>query len=158
MTDWATWRPRARVTLLFIVQEGRVLLMLKKRGFGAGKINAPGGKIHSGETPMAAALRETLEDLNIIPLDARQHAELHFRFRDGNSVHCSVFLALDFEGKPRETSEAIPLWTSLGQIPYDQMWAGDRYWLPLLLSGEQFKGYFEFDEERLISHKIIRQS
>jgi len=158
MINWATWQPRTRVNLIFIVHKRRILLIRKKRGFGAGKINGPGGKIDPGETPLTATLRETMEELEIMPIGAHQHAELHFQFRDGNSVHCTVFLAHDYEGEPRETPEAVPLWTPLDRIPYDEMWAGDRYWLPLLLRGKHFKGYFEFDEERLISQKIVSQS
>jgi 8-oxo-dGTP diphosphatase len=158
MINWATWQPRTRVNLVFIVHKRRILLIRKKRGFGAGKINGPGGKVDPGETPLAAALREIMEELEIMPIGAHQHAELHFQFHDGNSVHCTVFLAHDYKGEPRETPEAVPLWTPLDQIPYDEMWAGDRYWLPLLLRGEHFKGYFEFDEERLISQKIVSQS
>jgi 8-oxo-dGTP diphosphatase len=158
MINWATWQPRTRVNLIFIVHKRRILLIRKKRGFGAGKINGPGGKIDPGETPLTATLRETMEELEIMPIGAHQHAELHFQFLDGNSVHCTVFLAHDYEGEPRETPEAVPLWTPLDRIPYDEMWAGDRYWLPLLLRGKHFKGYFEFDEERLISQKIVSQS
>ena len=49
--DWDKWNPEVRATLLFVIQEGRILLIHKKRGFGRGKINGPGGKIESGETP-----------------------------------------------------------------------------------------------------------
>ena len=45
------WRPDHIGTLTFLHQHGRVLLMRKKRGHGAGKINGPGGKLESGETP-----------------------------------------------------------------------------------------------------------
>lgn len=155
MTDWTTWQPRVRANLLFIVRDGKILLIRKKRGFGAGKINGPGGKVDRGETPLTAALRETFEELGITPLRAEQRGELHFQFRDGYSLHCAVFLAHDFEGEPAETAEAVPLWTPLDQIPYDQMWADDRHWLPLLLRGAHFQGFFDFDGERLLEHKII---
>lgn len=155
MTDWTTWEPRVRANLLFIVREGKILLIRKKRGFGAGKINGPGGKVDPGETPLAAALRETFEELGITPLGAEQRGELHFQFRDGYSLHCAVFLAHDFAGEPRETAEAVPLWTPLDQIPYGEMWADDRHWLPLLLRGAHFKGYFDFDGERLLHRRIV---
>jgi 8-oxo-dGTP diphosphatase len=155
MIDWATWQPRQRANLLFIVHAGEILLIRKKRGFGAGKINGPGGKVDPGETPLAAALRETFEELGITVRDAAQHGELHFQFRDGYSLHCAVFLAHDFTGEPRETEEAVPVWTPLDRIPYDEMWADDRYWLPLLLRGAHFTGYFEFDGEELLSREIV---
>jgi 8-oxo-dGTP diphosphatase len=155
MTNWTTWQPRIRANLLFIVRDKKILLIRKKRGFGAGKINGPGGKVGPGETPLAAALRETHEELGIKPRGAKQHGELHFQFRDGYSLHCAVFLAHDFEGEPRETDEAVPLWTPLDAIPYDEMWADDRYWLPLLIRGKSFEGYFDFDGERLLERKIV---
>jgi 8-oxo-dGTP diphosphatase len=158
MTNWAIWQPRVHATLLFIVREGKILLIRKKRGFGAGKINGPGGKVDSDETPLQSALRETFEELRITPLDTDQRGELHFQFRDGYSLHCVVFLAHDFEGQPRETDEATPLWTPLDAIPYDEMWADDRYWLPLLIRGARFTGFFEFDGEQLLSHEIIRHN
>ena len=57
--DWQNWQPRQYANLCFIVKDGRVLLIRKKRGLGAGKINAPGGKLESGETALGAAIRET---------------------------------------------------------------------------------------------------
>ena len=155
MTNWATWQPRQCANLCFIVRDEKILLLRKKRGFGAGKINGPGGKVDPGETPLQAALRETHEELGIQPLAAKQHGELHFQFRDGYSLHCAVFRARDFEGQPRETDEAAPLWTPLEAIPYDEMWEDDRHWLPLLIRGAHFTGYFEFDGERLLRHKIV---
>ena len=65
MTDWTTWTPTLRATLLFLVKDGQVLLIRKKRGLGAGKINGPGGKIDPGETPEQCAVRETQEELGI---------------------------------------------------------------------------------------------
>lgn len=155
MTDWKTWQPQQRANLLFILRGDEILLIRKKRGFGAGKINGPGGKIDPGETALESALRETYEELGIQPRDAEQCGELHFQFRDGFSLHCVIFVAHDFEGEPHETDEAIPLWTPLDAIPYDEMWADDRHWLPLLLRGESFTGYFEFDGEELVSREIV---
>jgi 8-oxo-dGTP diphosphatase len=155
MIDWATWQPRVRANLLFIVRDAEILLIRKKRGFGAGKINGPGGKVDPGETALDAALRETFEELDIMPLGAEQRGELHFQFRDGYSLHCAVFLAHKFLGQPRETEEAVPLWTPLDQIPYDEMWADDRLWVPLLLEGAHFQGFFEFDGDRLLAHRLV---
>ena len=158
MTNWTTWQPRQRANLCFIVRDGKVLLIRKKRGLGAGKINAPGGKIDSGETPLDAAVRETFEELGVRPLGAEQRGELHFQFRDGYSLHCTVFLAFDLAGEPRETAEAVPLRTPLDKIPYDEMWPDDRHWLPLLIGGAHFAGYFEFDGEELLTRKVVVQN
>ena len=158
MIDWKTWKPQQRANLLFILRGDEILLIRKKRGFGAGKINGPGGKVEPGETPLESALRETDEELGVRPLDAELRGELHFQFRDGFSLHCSVFLASHFEGEPHETDEAIPLWTPLDAIPYDEMWADDRHWLPLLLHGETFAGFFELDGEELVGRRVDLKS
>jgi len=155
MIDWATWQPAQRATLLFILREEKILLIHKLRGFGAGKVNGPGGKIDPGESALDAALRETFEELDIMPLGAEQRGQLHFQFHDGYSLQCTVFLACDFLGQPRATAEAIPFWVEVNQIPYAQMWADDRHWLPLLISGAHFDGYFEFAGEQLLAHQLV---
>jgi 8-oxo-dGTP diphosphatase len=55
---WATWHPQKCVTLLFVIRAGQMLLIHKKRGLGAGKINGPGGRLHLGESPLHTAARE----------------------------------------------------------------------------------------------------
>ena len=153
--DWPpTWEPTVRANLCFVVKAGRILLIRKKRGFGAGKINGPGGKIDPGETAMESAVRETFEELGVTPLGVRAAGELFFEFLDGMRLHCVVFAADDLTGEPIETDEAVPLWTALDAIPYDEMWADDRFWLPLLISGEQFRAAFIFDGEKLLDRRI----
>ena len=73
---------------------------------------------------------------------------------DGHSIHGFVFSAADCLGEPQETAEAVPLWTPLGRIPWDEMWADDRYWLPLLLAGDDVDGRFLFDGDALRDHAV----
>ena len=54
-------------TLNIIVDGDKILLARKKRGFGAGKINSPGGKLEVGETKEQAMVRETQEEVGITP-------------------------------------------------------------------------------------------
>ena len=112
-------------TLMFIIDEarGEVLLIRKKRGLGAGKINGPGGKIDPGETSEQCAIRETQEELGVTALAPVKHGELWFQFVDGLSLHVDVFIATAHEGTAIETDEAIPLWTPLKALPLDEMWA-----------------------------------
>src|SRR3989344_2677464 len=49
-------------TLCLLVKEDKILLAMKKRGFGAGKLNGVGGKVKNGETIEIAAIRETGEE------------------------------------------------------------------------------------------------
>ena len=153
-TDWANWEPRERANLCFITRGDEVLLIHKKRGLGAGKINGPGGRLEPGETALEAAVREVGEELGVVPREPQMRGELHFQFADGYSLHCAVFLAADCDGEPVETDEAIPHWVRVAEIPYDRMWADDRHWLPGLLAGRSFRGFFEFDGDRMVDHRL----
>ena len=152
--DWNNWIPRERANLCFVVKDGRVLLIRKKRGLGAGKINGPGGKIEPGETALEAAIRETQEEIGVTPLAVEERGVLHFQFTDGYSLHCTVFVATDFEGEPIETIEATPFWFEFDAIPFDEMWEDDRHWLPQVLAGKRFVAWFEFDGDRMLSRKV----
>ena len=76
----AQWTPDILATLMFVVQKGRILLIRKKRGIGAGKVNGPGGKFEPGETALQCVLREVREELHIDIEDAREMGVLNFSF------------------------------------------------------------------------------
>lgn len=152
--DWTDWEPNLRANLLFLQRGEEVLLIRKKRGIGAGKINAPGGKIEAGETAAEGAIRETQEEVGLSATGLRQMGELHFQFTDGMALHCSVFHSDQFSGEAIETDEAIPIWTEIAKIPYEEMWEDDIHWLPQMLAGQTFRGYFEFDGDRMLSKQL----
>jgi 8-oxo-dGTP diphosphatase len=153
--DWESWNPKERATLMFILQNEKMLLIHKKRGFGAGYYNAPGGRMEAGETPLECAVRETQEELCITPLDPVHAGTLMFQFIDGHSIHGEVFLATDFEGTPTETDEAIPIWFPVNEPPYDNMWADDPVWYPKLIACEKFTGRFTFDQKIMLDHELL---
>ncbi|MCA9510436.1 MAG: 8-oxo-dGTP diphosphatase [Myxococcota bacterium] len=143
--DWTRWQPDEHATLCFVLRGRDVLLIRKKRGLGAGKINGPGGRLEPGETPLACAVRETREELGITPRGVEARGELRFQFTDGYRLHGHVFAARAFDGTPVETAEAAPLWTPVDAMPYEEMWEDDRLWFPHLLAGRWFDGRFLFD-------------
>jgi 8-oxo-dGTP diphosphatase len=147
--DWNNWSGEMLATILFIIKDGQVLLIEKKTGLGAGKINGPGGKIEPGETPLEAAIRETQEELLVTPHAPRKLGELKFSMSDHVDIHCHVYRADDFSGIPSETDEAVPVWTALDAIPYHRMWEDDRHWLPMVLEEQSFLGLFVFEGEKM---------
>src|SRR3989338_4960211 len=52
-------------TLCLLLKEGKILLAMKKRGFGVGKWNGVGGKVEAGESIKLAAARELKEEIGV---------------------------------------------------------------------------------------------
>lgn len=145
--DWGTWTPEARCVLTVILTDNKVLLIEKKRGFGAGKVSVPGGHIEPGESAHTAAVRESVEEVGLVPHSPRHVGDLGFAFTSGFNMAVAVFLAESHSGRMTETDEAAPFWQSLDAIPYQRMWADDRIWLPHVLGGGTFKGDFVFEAD-----------
>jgi len=152
--DWQCWKATDPATLVFVIKDGHVLLIRKKRGLGAGKINGPGGRVEPGESAEQCALREVAEELCVRPLRISWRGEHRFQFVDGYAIHVQVFVAPDLEGEPRETAEARPLWTPLDAIPYDEMWEDDRLWLPQVIAGGVVRGRFLFDGDSMLDYQL----
>ena len=153
--DWERWKPVDRATLLFVVREKEILLIRKKRGLGAGKINGPGGRLEPGETVEACAVRETEEELVTTPTTPARAGLLQFQFIDGYSIHVHVFRSDDCDRVPQETDEAIPIWAPIDAIPFDEMWEDDRIWVPLMLERKLFHGRFLFDDDAMVDYELL---
>ncbi len=152
--DWSTWKADDLATLLFVVRSGQVLLIRKKRGLGAGKVNGPGGRVEAGETTEEGAIREVIEELCVTPTGVEWLGQHRFQFVDDYKLHVHVFRASDCVGEAQETDEAVPLWTPIDRIPYDEMWEDDRYWVPHLLAGRRFDGRWIFDGDGMVDHVL----
>jgi 8-oxo-dGTP diphosphatase len=151
--DWARWSGVV-CTLVFVLRDGELLLIRKKRGLGAGKINGPGGRLEQGEMPLAGAIREVREEVCATPLGVVAAGRARFQFTDGYATDVYVFRASALDGAPAPTPEADPFWVPLAQIPYAEMWEDDALWLPHLLAGREFSGRFLFDGDRLLDWSL----
>ena len=149
---------KLETTLCILKKDNKILLAKKKRGFGTGKYNGVGGKIEQGETIEQAMIRETKEEINVIPTKYEKVGIMEFdEYYKGNKQKLVFYLYMvyEWEGSPCETDEMYPEWFNINDIPYDKMFPDDKYWLPLILEGNKIKAYFEFDEEwNLLSKKI----
>lgn len=152
--DWTTWTPSVHATLLFVERGDELLLIRKKRGLGAGLINGPGGKIDPGETPVQAAVREVIEEVSLTPTSPRWVGRLRFQFVDGLRLQVEVFRSATFTGTPTESPEALPFWCHREALPFDEMWADDRIWMPQMLADEQVYLDAIFDGQTLLTHTL----
>ena len=153
-----------KLTLCIIHQHPRVLLGMKKRGFGMGRWNGFGGKVEAGETIEDATRREVGEEAGIKITDMQKIGEIEFEFKgDPVILQVHIFKADDFEGEIVESEEMEPRWFNMDNIPFDNMWPDDKYWLPLFLEGKKFRGRFLFSAEgepasggeyKILEHKL----
>lgn len=149
---------RKILTLALLVKEGKILLGMKKRGFGAGRYNGFGGKVQEGESIEAAAKREMFEECGL-SITAMEEVGIHeFRFvaNPDEVLEVHVFRVNAFEGVLIETEEMKPDWFDIEQIPYGSMWPDDRLWLPTFLAGKKFQASFLFGKEDVVLEQDIR--
>ena len=151
-----------KVTLTVIENKGRILLGMKKRGFGEGRWNGFGGKPNDGESLLDCVCRETVEEAGIvIPKSELQLVGvLDFYFTNkppdwNQQVH--VYRASSYVGTPIETDEMRPKEFVVDAIPYAEMWPDDVHWLPLVLSGKKVRGSFTFGEDGNVAESSISE-
>ena len=145
-------------TLLIVIKDNKILLACKKRGFGIGKYNGVGGKIEAGETVEQGMIRETFEEIGIVPKNYTLRGIIDFdEYYKGEPVieKTHIYIANDYEYEPQESDEMKPFWFDLDKIPYDKMFPDDKFWLPKVINGENVVGEFVFDKDfNKLSHYI----
>jgi len=146
------------MTLTFLVRDNEVLLAQKKRGFGEGRWNGAGGKVEPPESILDAMVRECQEEIGVTPLRYRKVGELAFdAYHKGEKLDLLVhtYLCEVWEGEPTESEEMNPKWFKTSDIPYDDMWQDDKFWLPQVLEGKKVTGIFTFDkQDRMLTHQV----
>ena len=145
---------KIRTTLCVVYKHPKILLGMKKKGFGKGKWNGFGGKIEPNESIESAARREMREEAGVEVKEMRKLGILNFEFQHNtDSIEMHIFRVDDFVGEPSESGEMKPKWFHVEKIPFKNMWSDDELWFPLFLRGAKFRGNFLFDKK----YKIIEQ-
>lgn len=135
-------------TLAIIEKDDKVLLAMKKRGFGKGWWNGYGGKVQEGETIEKAMVRELKEESGLIAKTFRKRGVIDFFFEGTNKeIEMHIFEVTDYVGEPKETEEMAPKWFLKNDIPYDKMWPADKKWMSLFFAGKDIEGSATFDGE-----------
>jgi 8-oxo-dGTP diphosphatase/2-hydroxy-dATP diphosphatase len=144
------------LTLCIVHQHPKILLGMKKRGFGAGRWNGFGGKLIPGETIEQAAKREMKEEASVDIIDFQKVGILDFEFKGNPEIlEVNIFRVNEFMGEPTESEEMKPQWYFIDEIPFKEMWPDDIHWFPLFLKGKKFKGKFLFGEgDSILEHEL----
>ncbi len=135
------------LTLCIIHQHSKILLGMKKRGFGEGRWNGFGGKVQGVESIEEAAKREMREEASLEIEKMEKVGVIDFEFVDLPEIlEVHIFKVDEFKGQPEESDEMRPSWFHIDEIPFSSMWPDDKYWLPLFLQNKKFRGKFLFDD------------
>ncbi|XKL62640.1 hypothetical protein PGB90_002473 [Kerria lacca] len=169
-TTIASKRKKSKLFTLIIVKKNEnVLLGLKKRGFGVHKWNGFGGKVESGESIQDGAIRELQEECGLIANSLYKHGILWFENLETTDMIFEVhlFSVSDYKGEATESEEIndllkmiifviemIPKWFNIKDIPFQNMWPSNKYWLPLVIEGKKFDAFFLYKNEHVLDFTI----
>jgi len=151
-------RTKIITTLCIVHKDNKLLLGMKKRGFGEGRWNGFGGKVSENETIEEGAKRGMKEEAGIELADLEKLGVIDFKFQiTGEEIEVNIFKSTDFSGEPIETEEMWPEWFDVDRIPFEAMWPDDPFWMPLFLADKKFKGRFLFGENDVILEKELEE-
>lgn len=129
--------------------DGEVLLGLKQRGFGTGRIVGIGGHVEPGESDLDTAVRETFEEtgLHVIATELYDAGRVVFRFPGAPESDMSVALyrCTSWTGEVVASDELDPQWHPVADLPTGRMWDDSRIWLPHVLRGECIEADIAYD-------------
>jgi 8-oxo-dGTP diphosphatase / 2-hydroxy-dATP diphosphatase len=139
-----TLKPKL-LTLCLTLNGDKILLGMKKRGWGEGRWNGFGGKLEGEETLIEGAKREMLEESGLIVEELEEVGSIEFDFLDNNKfLDVHFFNILKYKGELVESEEMKPEWFNVEDIPFNKMWPDDQLWMPLFLEKKKFSGRILF--------------
>jgi len=139
-------KERQLQTIAYLHEKDKILMAMKKRGFGKGRWNGYGGKVLPEEDIDAGVRREILEESGMKAWGLGYAGAINFSFNKvvDQILEVHIYRILNHEGFPKETEEMKPQWFNFEDIPYQKMWPTDRIWLPLFLKGCSLSGKVHF--------------
>ena len=50
-----------------------------------------------------------------------------------------------------------PKWFSINNLPWEEMFSDDKYWLPLVLKGKKLDAFFEYDKNWNLQKQKVKE-
>ena len=160
-------RKKVVATLVFPLKEDKVLLAKKTRKIGVGKWNGWGGSQEEGETIRETAIRELLQESGLLALkeDLEYCGKVTFHNQKSGGrkfdVEVHMFLLQKWSGEIRPNPEEMtePTFWPINKLPFDEMMASDKGWLPFVLASEKIDGdvWYILDQNHLAKPSEIRK-
>ena len=143
-------------SLIFVLNDDNVLLGMKKRGFGEGKLNGFGGKWDAEDKTIEDCVVRELQEESGLVVDKKnlcRHGYIVFNMKNSKkimNVHVYSVCEDQCAGELVETDEMRPLWVDRKALPFAQMWPDDKYWLHNVMEGRKFIARFDYEDDNTI--------
>lgn len=112
--------------------------------------NACGGKIEEGETPLACAIREVSEESGLKVSNLVYHGKEVAHLPDKEFL-IHIYSTTIFEGELlKDSPEGELHWFPINEIPFEQMWPDDTFWLLPMLRGARFDAEFWYLPDKIL--------
>ncbi|MBR1758301.1 MAG: hypothetical protein IJ744_06185 [Lachnospiraceae bacterium] len=160
---WIGWEPEREFVIAFAAKQEpkdyEVLVLdqvhMQKR---PGKLSGAIGEIKASENRQAVAVRTIQKEFGL-SCEAPEcipecMGKLHFWMPDMN-IRFYVYIAREFSGEPKESTEKNPVWIRLKKMKYEQMSMDYPLWLPRMVRGQYLEYYAKCNTEGKIYEDIL---
>lgn len=134
----------ASLSIIEDTKNHKFLMIRHHRGINKGCINFPGGKRENGESMEDCVRRETLEETGLTILNPVKVGYVEFPRFD---YYVHIYKSTKFSGEIHAKQDEVEtFWQDASKIPYEQMRAADRDFLPDILAGIPVNRRYIYDD------------
>lgn len=135
----------ASLSIIEDTKNHKFLMIRHHRGINKGCINFPGGKRENGESMEDCVRRETLEETGLTILNPVKVGYVEFPRFD---YYVHIYKSTKFSGEIHAKQDEVEtFWQDASKIPYEQMRAVDRDFLPDILAGIPVNRRYIYDDD-----------
>lgn len=146
-------------TLCYIEKDNKYLMLKrvkKKEDINKGKWIGVGGHFEEGESPEECVCREVLEETGLRLKSYKARGILTFVQNKTFTEYIWLFTADEYEGELIECDEGILEWIDKDKLSELELWEGDRIFLELLNTQEEFFSLkLEYEGDKLVDYSKL---
>ena len=146
-------------TLCYIEKDNKYLMLKrvkKKEDINKGKWIGVGGHFEEGESPEECVCREVLEETGLRLKSYKVRGILTFVQNKTFTEYIWLFTADEYEGELIECDEGILEWIDKDKLSELELWEGDRIFLELLNTQEEFFSLkLEYEGDKLVKYSKL---